>query len=143
MDNIRYDFIVEKDDFERAGEASSNIKKVLRQLGLNSGIIRRVSIAAYEAEINLVIHSNGGTLGIEIDPEKITIYANDKGPGIKNVALAMKEGYSTASDRIREMGFGAGMGLPNMKKCSDDFYIDSVLDRGTSITIKIFLKDGD
>lgn len=143
MDNIRYDFIVEKDDFERAGEASSNIKKVLRQLGLNSSIIRRVSIAAYEAEINLVIHSNGGTLSIEIDPEKITIFANDKGPGIKNVALAMKEGYSTASDKIREMGFGAGMGLPNMKKCSDDFYIDSILDQGTTINIKIFLKDGD
>ncbi len=143
MDNIRYDFIIEKDDFERAGEASSNIKKVLRQLGLNSSVIRRVSIAAYEAEINLVIHSNGGSISIEIDPEKVSIYANDKGPGIKNVTLAMKEGYSTASDRIREMGFGAGMGLPNMKKCSDDFYIDSVLGRGTSIIMKIFLKDGD
>jgi serine/threonine-protein kinase RsbT len=143
MDNIRYDFIIEKDDFERAGEASSNIKKVLRQLGLNSSVIRRVSIAAYEAEINLVIHSNGGSISIEIDPEKVSIYANDKGPGIKNVVLAMKEGYSTASDRIREMGFGAGMGLPNMKKCSDDFYIDSVLGRGTSIIMKIFLKDGD
>lgn len=143
MDNIRYDFEVEKDDFERAGEASSNIKKILRQLGLNSSIIRRVSIAAYEAEINLVIHSNGGSIGIEIDPEKVTIYANDKGPGIKDVELAMKEGYSTASDRIREMGFGAGMGLPNMKKCSDNFCIDSVLGQGTFIVMKMYLKDGD
>ncbi len=143
MDNIRYDYLIEKDDFERAGEASSNIKKILRQLGLNSGIIRRVSIAAYEAEINLVIHSNGGTIGIEIDPGKVTIYANDKGPGIKDVELAMKEGYSTASDRIREMGFGAGMGLPNMKRCSDEFLIESVLEKGTFIVMKIFLKDGD
>ncbi len=143
MDNIRYDFKIEKDDFERAGEASSNIKKILRQLGLNSGIIRRVAIAAYEAEMNLVIHSNGGSITIEIDPRKVTIYANDRGPGIKDVDLAMKEGYSTASDRIREMGFGAGMGLPNMKKCSDDFSIKSILKQGTFIVMKMFLKDGD
>lgn len=143
MDNIRYDFEIEKDDFERAGEASSSIKKILRQLGLNSGIIRRVAIAAYEAEMNLVIHSNGGSIVIEIDPRKVTIYANDKGPGIKDVKLAMKEGYSTASDKIREMGFGAGMGLPNMKKCSDDFSIKSILKEGTFIVMKMFLKDGD
>ncbi|MCK9218090.1 MAG: ATP-binding protein [Firmicutes bacterium] len=143
MDNIRYDFEIEKDDFERAGEASSSIKKILRQLGLNSGIIRRVAIAAYEAEMNLVIHSNGGSIVIEIDPRKVTIFANDKGPGIKDVKLAMKEGYSTASDRIREMGFGAGMGLPNMKKCSDDFSIKSILKEGTFIVMKMFLKDGD
>lgn len=142
MDNIRYVFEVEKDDFERAGEASSKIKKMLRQLGLDSSIIRRVSIAAYEAEINLVIHSNGGFLGIEIDPEKVTIYAQDKGPGIENVELAMKEGYSTATEKVREMGFGAGMGLPNMKKCADSFSIDSILGQGTIIVMKMYMKDG-
>lgn len=143
MDNIKYVFEVEKDDFERAGEASSKIKKILRQLGLDSSIIRRVSIAAYEAEINLAIHSNGGSLGIEIDPETVTIYANDKGPGIENIDLAMKEGYSTATEKVREMGFGAGMGLPNMKKCADDFSIYSTLGQGTTIVMKMYMKDGD
>ena len=143
MDNIKYDFVVEKDDFERAGEASSSIKKILRQLGLDSVIIRRVAIAAYEAEINIVIHSNGGNISIIVDPEKISIIAKDKGPGIKDVELAMKEGYSTASNKIREMGFGAGMGLPNMKKCSDDFHIESNLEEGTSIVMDILLKEGD
>ncbi len=142
MDNIKYVFEVEKDDFERAGEASSQIKKILRQLGLDSSIIRRVSIAAYEAEMNLVIHSNGGSISIEIDPKTVIIYANDKGPGIENVDLAMKEGYSTASEKIREMGFGAGMGLPNMKKCADSFNINSILGRGTTIVMKMYMKDG-
>lgn len=143
MGNIAYDFQIEKDDFERAGEASSNIKKILRQLGIDSGIIRRVAIAAYEVEINLVIHSLGGTISISIDPKSIMIIAKDIGPGIENVELAMKEGYSTASDKIREMGFGAGMGLPNMKKCADSFYIESVIGKGTIITMKMMLKDGD
>ncbi len=143
MDNIKYDFVVGKDDFERAGEASSSIKKILRQLGLDSVIIRRVAIAAYEAEINIVIHSNGGNISIIVDPEKISIIAKDRGPGIKDVELAMKEGYSTASNKIREMGFGAGMGLPNMKKCSDDFHIESNLEEGTSIVMDILLKEGD
>ena len=143
MGNIAYDFQIEKDDFERAGEASSNIKKILRQLGIDSGIIRRVAIAAYEVEINLVIHSLGGTISISIDPKSIMIIAKDIGPGIENVELAMKEGYSTASDKIREMGFGAGMGLPNMKKCADSFYIESVIGKGTIITMKMILKDGE
>lgn len=143
MNNIEYVFIVEKDDFERAGEASSRIKKILRQLGIDSGIIRRAAIAAYEAEINLVIHSFGGSISIRIDPEAVIITARDAGPGIEDVELAMKEGFSTASDRVREMGFGAGMGLPNMKKCSDSFTIESVLGEGTVITMKIMLKDGD
>lgn len=143
MNNIEYVFNVEKDDFERAGEASSRIKKILRQLGIDSGIIRRAAIAAYEAEINLVIHSFGGSISIHIDPEAVIITARDAGPGIEDVELAMKEGFSTASDRVREMGFGAGMGLPNMKKCSDSFTIESVLGEGTVITMKIMLKDGD
>lgn len=143
MGNISYEFPVEKDDFERAGEASSKIKKILRQLGMNSDIIRRVAIGAYEAEMNLVIHSLGGIISIIIDPKSIIIKAEDIGPGIDNIELAMKEGYSTASDRIREMGFGAGMGLPNMKKCSDEFTIESVVGKGTKIVMKMMLKDGD
>ncbi|SHJ00208.1 ATP-binding protein [Lutispora thermophila] len=143
MGNISYEFPVAKDDFERAGEASSKIKKILRQLGMDSGIIRRVAIGAYEAEMNLVIHSLGGVISITIDPESIIITAEDNGPGIEDIELAMKEGYSTAPDRIREMGFGAGMGLPNMKKCSDDFIIESVVGKGTKIVMKMMLKDGD
>lgn len=143
MGNISYEFPIEKDDFERAGEASSKIKKILRQLGMDSGIIRRVAIGAYEAEMNIVIHSLGGTIGITIDPEMIIITAEDTGPGIEDIELAMQEGYSTAPDRIREMGFGAGMGLPNMKKCSDSFEIESIVGKGTKIVMKMMLKDGD
>lgn len=143
MSNIQYEFRIEKDDFERAGEASSKMKKILRQLGMDSGVIRRVSIAAYEAEINLVIHSLGGVLSISIDPDAVMIIAKDIGPGIEDIELAMREGYSTASDKVREMGFGAGMGLPNMKKCSDVFNIDSVIGKGTTIMMKMMLKDGD
>ena len=106
MGNISYEFPVEKDDFERAGEASSKIKKILRQLGMDSGIIRRVAIGAYEAEMNLVIHSLGGTIRIDIDPKSIIITAEDKGPGIHDINLAMKEGYSTATEKIREWGLG-------------------------------------
>ena len=135
MDLIKYTFEVEKDDFDRAGEASSSIKKILRQLGIDAAIIRRIAIATYEAEINIVIHSLGGEIDLEVDPSSIKITAADKGPGIPNIDLAMQEGYSTASDKVREMGFGAGMGLPNMKKCSDEFQVKSELGKGTTITM--------
>jgi len=143
MGTLSYEFSVEKDDFERAGEASSKIKKILMQLGMDSSIIRRVAIGAYEAEMNLVIHSLGGSIRIDIDPKTIVITAEDIGPGIEDIELAMKEGYSTATEKIREMGFGAGMGLPNMKKCSDVFEIESEVGKGTKIVMKMFLKDGD
>ena len=133
MDLIKYTFEVEKDDFDRAGEASSSIKKILRQLGIDAAIIRRIAIATYEAEINIVIHSLGGEISLEVDPSNIKITAKDRGPGIANIDLAMQEGYSTATDKVREMGFGAGMGLPNMKKCSDDFEVKSELGKGTTI----------
>lgn len=135
MDLIKYTFEVEKDDFDRAGEASSSIKKILRQLGIDAAIIRRIAIATYEAEINIVIHSHGGEIDLQVDPSNIKITAKDKGPGIPNIDLAMQEGYSTASDKVREMGFGAGMGLPNMKKCSDEFQVKSELGKGTTITM--------
>ena len=129
--------------FENAGRVSSQVKAFLATLDFPKDIIRRAAIVTLEAEMNICSYAHRGHITIRILPHFITIEAVDEGQGIHDIELAMKEGYSTASDRIREMGFGAGMGLPNMKKCSDDFYIDSVLGRGTSIIMKIFLKDGD
>ena len=143
MEDIKYVFDVKKDDFVRAGETSSKVKKILRELGIDSSIIRKISIAAYEAEMNIVIHSTGGQIVLEITPGVIRITANDRGPGIADVELAMKEGYSTATDRVREMGFGAGMGLPNMKRCSDRFYVTSSEGTGTLIVIEVDLKAGE
>jgi anti-sigma regulatory factor (Ser/Thr protein kinase) len=143
MEDIRYIYEVEKDDFVRAGEASSNIKKILRQLGIDSGVIRKISIATYEAEMNVVIHSQGGQVILEVTPDFIKVIARDRGPGIADLELAMQEGYSTATDKVREMGFGAGMGLPNMKKCSDRFNMKSVVGKGTEIVMEVDLKAGD
>lgn len=123
--SMQYEFDVPTMDFTVAGEASSRIKKVLRQLGIDAKIIRRVAIATYEAEINVAIHSEGGKITCLISPEWVKIIALDVGPGIENLELAMQQGFSTATSQIRELGFGAGMGLPNMKKCSDDFEITS------------------
>lgn len=142
MEDIKYVFDVEKDDFVRAGESSSNIKKILRQLGIDSGVIRKISIAAYEAEMNIVIHSLGGQIILEVTPDFIKVVARDRGPGIADLELAMQEGYSTATDRVREMGFGAGMGLPNMKKCSDRFTVNSSVGKGTEIIIEVDLRAG-
>lgn len=133
---IKLEYDIVQNDFSRAGEASSNLKKVLKQLGVPHQVIRRVAIAAYEAEINIVIHSNGGKITAKISPEYIVLIAKDNGPGIKDIKLAMTEGYSTASNKVREMGFGAGMGLPNIKRCADVFDIQSEKD-STQVTIKI------
>ncbi|KUO76643.1 MAG: anti-sigma regulatory factor [Clostridia bacterium BRH_c25] len=143
MEDIRYVFDVEKDDFVRAGEASSNIKKILRQLGIDSGAIRKISIATYEAEMNIVIHSLGGQIALEVTPGCIKVTASDRGPGIADLELAMREGYSTATEKVREMGFGAGMGLPNMKKCTDRFRANSSVGKGTVIAMEVDLKAGD
>lgn len=118
-------FEVSNDDFSSAGIASSKIKKILRQIGMDSSVIRRIAIATYEAEINVAIHSLGGSIEVYIKSDKVEIFVEDKGPGIKDVKLAMQKGYSTATKEIRELGFGAGMGLPNMDKCSDVFHIES------------------
>ena len=133
---LHYD--VANDDFSRAGEASSKIKKMLKQLAIDANIVRRVAIATYEAEINLVIHSNGGNIEVFIKSDRIEIYVEDCGPGIENVDLAMTQGFSTATNVAREMGFGAGMGLPNMEKMSDIFIIESEL--GTGTNIKMIVK---
>ena len=134
---MKLHYEVLKDDFSRAGEASSKIKNMLRQLVIDANILRRIAIATYEAEINLVIHSLGGSIDVYIKPECVEIYIEDKGPGIENVELAMTKGYSTATSVAREMGFGAGMGLPNMEKVSDEFVIESTINVGTNIKMVV------
>jgi serine/threonine-protein kinase RsbT len=132
------EFTVRGDDFLAAGEASNQIKETLVMLGVPSAISRRASVITYEAEMNLVIHAGGGILRAVITPERLTIVATDLGPGIPDLDLAMKEGFSTASDRVREMGFGAGMGLPNIKRNADVLKIDTEVGKGTTLTATVF-----
>lgn len=137
---IRKEYNIPANDFSIAGEASSNVRKLLNQLGVNPPIVKRTSIAMYEAEINAVIHGNGGKALVEIYEDKIVILIYDEGPGIANIELAMQEGYSTAPDNIREMGFGAGMGLSNIKKHADEFLLDSAPGKGTKVYITMYLR---
>ena len=130
---LTYD--ISADDFTRAGEASSDVKRKLKQMGVSPDAIRKVAIAMYEGEINMVIHAKGGLITVEITPQQIKMILADVGPGIPDVELAMQAGYSTAPDEIRSLGFGAGMGLPNMKKYSDEMGIDTRLGEGTTITM--------
>lgn len=134
---LKFHYIVSGGDFTSAGNASVQAKKALRQLGFDPETIRRVSIAMYEGEINMVIHADGGTADIIVYPDYIEIILADKGPGIPDVELAMQAGYSTAPDTIRSLGFGAGMGLPNMKRYTDDMQIDTVVGEGTTITMRV------
>ena len=136
-DVVKLHYPVSGGDFTSAGNASVQAKKALRQMGFDPDTIRRVSIAMYEGEINMVIHANGGTADILVHPDAIEIILADEGPGIPDVNLAMQEGYSTAPDNIRSLGFGAGMGLPNMKKHTDDMRIDTVIGKGTTITMRV------
>jgi serine/threonine-protein kinase RsbT len=134
------EFVIPANDFAAAGEASSNMKRMLAQLGVEPLIVKKTAISMYEAEMNAVIHAGGGKAFVEIDSEKILIKIKDKGPGIPDVNRAMEEGYSTAPDEIREQGFGAGMGLPNIKRYSDKLYITTEVGKGTTVEITIFLK---
>lgn len=136
-DVLNFHYIVDGSDFTSAGQASVNVKKNLRQLGLPADIIRQVSIAMYEGEINMVIHAGGGEADINVYEDRIEIILEDHGPGIKDIDLAMQEGYSTAKDNIRSLGFGAGMGLPNMKKYTDKMDIESKVGEGTTITMVV------
>ena len=136
-DAIVLTYDISADDFTRAGEASSDVKRKLKQMGVDPEAIRKVAIAMYEGEINMVIHAKGGLITVEITPQQITMILADVGPGIPDVELAMQAGYSTAPDEIRSLGFGAGMGLPNMKKYSDDMEIDTRLGQGTTITMTV------
>ena len=137
MQPLTLEFPVSAEDFSHAGEASGAVKKTLKDLGFSPAVIRRVSVAMYEAEINMVIHANGGVITATICPDKITVVFADAGPGIPNIDLAMQEGYSTASETVRDLGFGAGMGLPNIKKYSDSLDIKTELGVGTTLTITI------
>lgn len=134
----RYTYKIIANDFSLAGKGSSEIKKNLKLLGIDHKVIRKIAIVSYEAEINMVIHSYGGELHCDIYEDKIVIVSEDIGPGIPNVELAMTEGYSTASSSVRELGFGAGMGLPNMKRWSDDFVINTQ-DNGTIIFMTVLI----
>ena len=130
-------FEVDGDDFTSAGQASVQVKKNLRSLGIDAETIRRVSIAMYEGEINMVIHAGGGEAEVLVCEHYVEIILEDHGPGIKDIDLAMQEGYSTATDTIRSLGFGAGMGLPNMHKYTDSMTIDSKVGRGTKIVMRV------
>lgn len=138
-DRITLEYIVSPEDFTRAGEASSDVKNMLKQLGVAPDAVRKVAISMYEGEINMVIHANGGTISVSIEPTKITIILKDSGPGIPDIDKAMQAGYSTAPDNIRSLGFGAGMGLPNMKKYSDEMTIETTLGVGTTVTIVVYI----
>ena len=136
-DKVSFHFDVDGDNFTSAGQASVQLKKALRNIGIPAETIRRVAIAMYEGEINMVIHANGGAADVTVDETCIEIILSDTGPGIPDVDLAMREGYSTAPDDIRALGFGAGMGLPNMKRYTDTFRIDTVPGEGTTITMTV------
>ncbi len=136
---IVLNYEISGDDFTRAGEASSDVKKKLKQMGVSPEVVRKVAIAMYEGEINMVIHANGGVATVEITPETIRMVLDDTGPGIPDVDLAMQAGYSTAPDEVRSLGFGAGMGLPNMKKYTDTMEIDTRIGEGTKITMVVMI----
>lgn len=132
---IRESFAIRADDYAAAGQASATIKRTLKQLGIDSTVLRRVAVACYEAELNMVIHSLGGTLALEVDPAQVRLLSKDIGPGIQDIEKAMTEGFSTAGEKARQMGFGAGMGLPNMKRNASQFHISSTPGVGTSIVM--------
>ena len=134
--SVKLSFDVAGGDFERAGEASSKIKKMLQRLGVPADIVRRIAIGTYEAEMNVIIHAGGGNVAAEVFTDATKITVTDHGPGIPDIDKALQEGWSTAPDYVRQMGFGAGMGLPNMVKCSDDFQIESVVGKGTTINMR-------
>ena len=137
MGTIKLVYPVEGGDLIEAGEASSKMKLTLKKLGLPQDVIRRASICMYEGEINMVIHADGGQAEVEIDPAQILIRMTDTGPGIPDVEQAMREGFSTAGQTARELGFGAGMGLPNIKRYSDEMQIETQLGKGTTVTVRI------
>lgn len=139
---ISLEFTLESMDFARAGEASSKVKQYLKKLGFKPELVRRAAIAAYEAEMNVIIHALKGTMRVEITSNRIVILVEDEGPGINDIEQAMKEGFSTAPEEIRELGFGAGMGLPNIKRCADEMDLRSVPGLGTRLEFVITNEQG-
>ena len=139
MEPIKLTYHVEGGDLIGAGEASSKMKMALKKLDLPQETIRRAAICMYEGEINMVIHADGGTITVSVSDDDITMVLADKGPGIPDIDKAMQEGYSTAREDVRSLGFGAGMGLPNMKRFTDEMQINTVIGKGTTITMKVYL----
>ena len=139
-DAIVLTFDVDSDDFTRAGEASSRLKRTLKQMGLPPDVIRRISIVMYEGEINMVIHARGGKITVTVDNDTVTMVLADVGPGIPDVEKAMRAGWSTASEAVRQQGFGAGMGLPNMKKYTDEMTIDTEVGKGTTLKMTVLVN---
>ncbi len=136
---MHFEFLIQGGDFSSAGHASSELKKILKQLDVNPAIIKKIVIAVYEAEVNIVAHAFSGKISIDINEDAVKVLLEDKGPGIPDIDKAMEKGYSTASELVREMGFGAGMGLPNIKKNVDDLKIKSVINQGTTLELTINL----
>ena len=137
---MSHTYDVRAGEFQTAGDASANIKRKLKQIGIDSTVLRRIAVASYEAELNLIIHSHGGKLTLEMTPDSIVLTSADVGPGIADISKAMQEGFSTASEEARDLGFGAGMGLPNMKRNADGFSIESEVGVGTTIQMAFALK---
>lgn len=137
---MKFEYTVPGDDFSQAGFASSDIKKKLKQLNLPPAVIKRTAVAMYEAEINMVIHAHGGKAEVEILADRIGVTMSDTGPGIEDIELAMTEGYSTAGEEARELGFGAGLGLPNMKRNTDEFSLESTPGAGTTVRLVLHIK---
>ena len=134
---LKQEFKIEGGDFIHAGEVSSKIKRILKDIGISQEVIRRTAIATYEAEMNVVCHARRGIFRLAIAPDRLIIVVEDEGKGIEDIELAMQEGFSTASEEVREMGFGAGMGLPNIKKNMDDLNVTSEVDKGTRVEMSI------
>ena len=143
MSKFKKTFRIKGRDFIRAGEASINIQNLLKSMDFDPRLIRRIAICGYEGEMNMVMHAGDGSLSLEIDADRLILELTDDGPGIEDIDLAMQAGYSTAEDADREMGFGAGMGLPNMKKNADRINIESKKSQGTIVQMIFFLPDGD
>ncbi len=137
MEPLHFVYHVSGGDLTGAGEASSAMKQALRRMGFDSDTVRRVAVCMYEGEINMVIHADGGTASVDVGEDEITIVLADRGPGIPDIGLAMQAGYTTAGDAARDLGFGAGMGLPNMKKYSDEMTVESTVGVGTTVTMVI------
>jgi serine/threonine-protein kinase RsbT len=137
---MEFNFEIEGSDFSKAGTASSEVKKILKQLNLPPALIKRIAVAMYEAEVNIVAHAYKGSMHVAIDPEKVKMVFSDQGPGIPDIDKAMQEGFSTASEEVRQQGFGAGMGLPNIKRNSDKLSINSIVGKGTTVEIVTFIK---
>lgn len=138
-ETLTFNYSIPGDDFTRAGEASSSVKNKLKMMDVDANTIRKVAIAMYEGEINMVIHANGGNITVSVSDSSIRVVLEDRGPGIPDIDKAMQQGYSTAPEEVRSLGFGAGMGLPNMKKYSDRMKITSTVNVGTTVTMDIYL----